>query len=1336
MKYYYRYSIMFLLIGLAAAFYVFNKNTKTARPASAAGKIEKTPLLNKAKPDVVPEATLSKIQQGLAEREYHITFDAQKASLQSPNRKQNLRAYYKPGVLTVQNRKDSAGHNFKIKLVTEGIYADGLKIHNPQPDASLENNESKLDIKHAGFTEQYINNQEGIRQNFLIQSAPKGTKELQVQLSVNGLKVNDVGGNELHFYNENRKGDIEKQLVYKDLKCWDATGKELVASLSYQDQKVLISVNALNAVYPVTIDPIVANGNPGNANSTAESNQAGANAGYSVSSAGDVNGDGYSDVLVGAPFYDKGETNEGAVLVYHGSATGIGANPVLILESNQSESRFGHSVSTAGDVNKDGFSDVVVGAPYYDKGQTNEGAAFVYHGSVNGLAGNAVTVMESNQLEAHFGNSAALAGDVNADGYSDLIIGAPWYDKGQTDEGAAFVYHGSAAGVVVNAKITIESNQVAAKMGNAVAGAGDVNGDGYSDVIVGSFWYDKGQNNEGAAFIYHGSALGINGNVVSTMESNQADASLGFSVASAGDVNGDGYSDVIVGAYLYDNGQSNEGAAFVYQGSAAGISTNASVVLESNQADAQAGYSVASAGDVNGDGFSDVIVGVSSFDKGQINEGAAFVYQGSSLGINPIVTSTLESDQANGGMGSAVASAGDVNGDGYSDIVVGASLFDKGQVDEGVAFVWFGSSSGFLNSAKTVLQGNVTSAHLGWSVANAGDVNGDGFDDVVVGADRFDNGIIEMNLAAIFHGSSTGTKTTPAVIIKDVMDGAYISGSVSGAGDVNGDGYDDIILANAYLNSEGVALVYHGSAQGIVPVVKATLKSDQAGLRMGACAKSAGDVNGDGYDDVIVGAAGSGVYVFHGSSIGVKTAHAFKVNVPGYSVSGAGDINGDGYDDIIIGSPVANNGQDQEGVAYIYHGSFNGLKSIATSTIKSNKTGARMGQSVACAGDINGDGFDDVILGAPFYSNGEYNEGAVYVFKGSAAGIKANPVIIESNVASSYMGNSVASAGDINGDNFSDVIIGMYRYTQGEEQEGAVMILSGSASGVSNTKLAFLESNQIQAYLGISVSGAGDVNADGYSDIIVGANYSDYGQKDEGTALIYHGSPTGNLNGLRVYDSNSAADLNQNHNFGLGLFAKSFLGRTKGKLIWETKPKGGRFFRNENNATDNARSIGSQNSYACLSLLGRELNSDITEQNAYTKVRVRVKYDPSTALTGQTYGPWRYLPAYLTGSSIAPVPENAMAETVKRKVEVLGKENFAESISIYPNPVSDKLFIDSKNPENIEGLQLMTTAGKSVYKLSGGDSTMDVRSLESGVYILIVTHTDGSQVPRKVVIRR
>jgi hypothetical protein len=161
-----------------------------------------------------------------------------------------------------------------------------------------------------------------------------------------------------------------------------------------------------------------------------------------------------------------------------------------------------------------------------------------------------------------------------------------------------------------------------------VATAGDVNGDGYSDVIVGAYSYDNGQLDEGRAFVYHGSVEGLSMAAAWTAESDQIDVEFGNSVASAGDVNGDGFSDVIVGAHFYNNGQSNEGWAYAYPGSAAGLSTTAAWTAESDQGGARFGWSVAAAGDVNGDGFSDVIVGAHEYDNGLIDVGRAFVYYG------------------------------------------------------------------------------------------------------------------------------------------------------------------------------------------------------------------------------------------------------------------------------------------------------------------------------------------------------------------------------------------------------------------------------------------------------------------------------------------------------------------------------------------------------------------------------------------------------------------------------------------------------------------------------------------------------------------------------------
>jgi hypothetical protein len=245
-------------------------------------------------------------------------------------------------------------------------------------------------------------------------------------------------------------------------------------------------------------------------------------------------------------------------------------------DGTQSYAEFAASVGTAGDVNGDGYSDVIIGAPWFDNvPDGDEGRAYVYHGSATGLASSPNWTEEGNQVLATFGTSVATAGDVNGDGYSDVIVGAPLYDNGQTDEGRAYVYHGSATGLSFGGNWTAESNQGSANFGTSVGTAGDVNGDGYADVIVGAPQYDNGQLVEGRAYAFHGSATGLSGLVNWTRESNQAMAFFGWSVGTAGDIQGDGYADVIVGSLLQDNGQADEGRAFVYSGGGGrGVSLN------------------------------------------------------------------------------------------------------------------------------------------------------------------------------------------------------------------------------------------------------------------------------------------------------------------------------------------------------------------------------------------------------------------------------------------------------------------------------------------------------------------------------------------------------------------------------------------------------------------------------------------------------------------------------------------------------------------------------------------------------------------------------------------
>ena len=169
--------------------------------------------------------------------------------------------------------------------------------------------------------------------------------------------------------------------------------------------------------------------------------------GTAVATAGDVNGDGYDDVIVGAPGYNNGAGEEGAVFVYHGSAAGLSTIANWRAVANRANAAFGFSVATAGDVNGDGYDDILVGAPGPETDEQGRGRVSVYHGSASGLSTTANWRAERNQAHAVFGTSVASAGDVNGDGYRELVIGAPWFDAAGNDEsGAAVVYPGGAAG--------------------------------------------------------------------------------------------------------------------------------------------------------------------------------------------------------------------------------------------------------------------------------------------------------------------------------------------------------------------------------------------------------------------------------------------------------------------------------------------------------------------------------------------------------------------------------------------------------------------------------------------------------------------------------------------------------------------------------------------------------------------------------------------------------------------------------------------------------------------------------------------------------------------------
>jgi hypothetical protein len=474
---------------------------------------------------------------------------------------------------------------------------------------------------------------------------------------------------------------------------------------------VRIVVDDADAVYPVVIDPLLAE----TSDAQLEEDLAVAGFGVSVAGAGDVNGDGYGDVIVGAWRFDSGETDEGAAFVYLGSPTGIAATHVAMIQADVANAYLGISVAGAGNVDGDEYADVIVGARGYSNGEIGEGAVFVFEGSgsstgiiASGNPSNANAAIESNFAAGNFGAKVASAGDVNNDGFDDVITMSPWYGIGDDfNEGAAFLFLGSDDGISSGdlsvAATVLETDQLGASVAS-VAGAGDVNNDGCDDVMMGAIHYDATFSNEGAVFVFHGnSGTGIADGNPSTanavLTSGQADSAFGAALA-AGDMDGDGYSDVIVGAETYDLTETNEGAVFVFRGSYEGVDSTADATFQSNQANSKFGSSVA-AGEFAGDGADDLLIGARDYDNGQTNEGAAFLFLGSnssslSGGSPSTAAAQLEVNQAGANFGTSVAS-GDVNGDFTDDAIVGAHFYDDGENNEGAAFVYEGPQTYTVN---------------------------------------------------------------------------------------------------------------------------------------------------------------------------------------------------------------------------------------------------------------------------------------------------------------------------------------------------------------------------------------------------------------------------------------------------------------------------------------------------------------------------------------------------------------------------------------------------------------------------------------------------------------
>jgi VCBS repeat-containing protein len=890
----------------------------------------------------------------------------------------------------------------------------------------------------------------------------------------------------------------------------------------------------------------------------------------------------------------------------------------------------GSSVSSAGDVNGDGYDDLLVGSWRNGSGGIVAGAAYVIFGKSTGFGtidlevGLAATAGFKIQGDANYdyaGWSVSSAGDVNGDGYDDLIVGAKSNDSGGFNAGAAYVIFGKAAGfgtidlelplaATVGFKIQgdFDGDQI-----ESVSNAGDVNGDGYDDLIVGSRFNDSGGTNAGAAYVIFGKASGFGTIDLGTalapaagfkIQGDAPSDQAGYSISSAGDVNGDGYNDLIIGTKLNPSGGTSAGAAYVIFGKASGFGTiDLGTALAASagfkiQGDANfdyAGGSVSSAGDVNGDGYDDLVIGALGNDSGGTDAGAAYVIFGKATGFGTIDLGTalvptagfkiqgdFDSDQA----GFSVSSAGDFNGDGYDDLVVGARFNDSGGANAGAAYVIFGKASGFgtidLGTALAAttgfkIQGDADQDYAGWSVSNAGDVNGDGYDDLIVGARRNDSGGSDAGVAYVIFGHRSAANRAPAGtdVTRTILEDHGYTLRATDFGFTNSDSLVEKLLAVKIttLPTAG-ALLYDadGSGAGAAAAVTMGQVISRADIDAGKLTfASAPDANGDNYASFTFqvqddgGTAGGGIdldqsantFTFNvtpfvelsagfsavidlatlAATAGFKIQGDFDGDQAGISVSSAGDVNGDGYDDLIIGAYRDDSGGYNAGAAYVIFGKSTGFGTIDLGTALAATDGFKIqgdfdfdnaGWSVSSAGDVNGDGYDDLIIGARGNDSGGSNAGAAYVIFGKSTGFgtidlgtalaATDGFKIQGDAPNDSAGVSVSSAGDVNGDGYDDLIVGAHYNDSGGADAGAAYVIFGKAAGFGTidlgTALAATAGFKIQGDFdsdaaGISVSNAGDVNGDGYDDLIVGANLNDSGGSDAGAAYVIFGKSAG-----------------------------------------------------------------------------------------------------------------------------------------------------------------------------------------------------------------------------------
>ena len=785
------------------------------------------------------------------------------------------------------------------------------------------------------------------------------------------------------------------------------------------------------------------------------------NFGLALRIAGDVDGDGIDDFIVGAPDADPAGDRSGRAWVFSGADRSV----LHVFDGTTPLYKLGKSVDGAGDVDGDGHADLIVGEPASTTAATTPGRAHVYSGSDGSL----LHVVSGTDLLGDFGTAVAGLGDVDGDGLSDFAVGAP--DEGGIDQafrGSVSVFSGRTGTLLFQVQSGLQHGQ----LGWTVAAAGDVDGDGVPDFLVSDpHWKGQGSTLVGGAFLLSGvdgHLLVLGSGAVSQFDPEN----VGLTAGMLGDVDGDGWRDFFGGG---------DRALVIWSGADGSLVGEEEVWLSSV-------YRVVAAdlGDVDGDGRDDVLVGhpeggVLASDGGLAfarsggDDSVLMVQRGASLSgffgatlavlgdadrdgrpeylagqpgagskvllheFEPsfVATAVPGTDPISEGFGTVVRAAGDVDNDGSPDVIAGEPFDSTTAFEAGRATVL----SGRDGSALQVFLGAATIDRLGWAVDAAGDIDRDGHGDLVVGA-PFRS--FPLPGAAYVYSGRTGALLHE---FHGKSHGDRFGMSVAGVGDIDGDAVPDVLVGSPYDDTQGsdygAAVVYSGATGDAL----AELQGDSTFSSFGLTVGGGGDVDADGVPDLLVRVANAPVgippthpgtvRVYSGATrsllhvlVGEKASGTF-----GWSLDDAGDVDGDGHADVVVGEPFSPGGSNTGAVSV--HSGATGAK------LYSRSANGRVGWSVAGGQDVSGDGVPDIATGVPFASVLESRDGELWILSGLDGSLLRALLGAGEDC---QLGSAADFAGDLDFDGLGDVVGGTLH---GVDQDDGDVVLWSSGDGSS-----------------------------------------------------------------------------------------------------------------------------------------------------------------------------------------------------------------------------------------------------------------------------------------------